>query len=180
MTFLQVVTRCYKRPNMLRKNIESLQLQDDQDFEQYFLVDTVGFGIGFANSILQDAPIEDDVEYVMILDDDDYLADSRAIAMMKEAAKNKPDLLIFKADHKQLGILPSPFVWKRRPLLGRIGSCDFITRSDVWKKHIHAFAKEEAGDYAFLRSVWDDKPQVVWLDALLASVQQISKGKTEC
>jgi hypothetical protein len=113
----------------------------------------------------------------MVLDDDDMLIDDCAIEEMKAATLDAPALLIFKADHKELGILPSKAIWQKRPLRGQIGSCDFITRRDVWEKHIGAFGIFTCGDYNFLKAIWQDGPDVVWLDEVLAGVQQISRGK---
>ena len=174
MTFLSVVTRCYKRPDMLAKNIASLEAQTDPDYEQLFIVDDDGQGIGWANRSL--VMVEPVGEYVMVLDDDDMLANVRAIEEMKAATLARPDMLIFKASHDGLGVLPSPAIWGKRPLKGHIGSCDFISRRDIWEKYIHRFGVDEGGDYAYLHAVWMNRPEVVWLDEVLASVQRISHG----
>jgi hypothetical protein len=179
MTFLSVVTRCHPhRPTMLDRNQESLEMQTDQDYEHVLIKDTEGRGVPWANAQLQYAEVTG--EYVLVLDDDDMLTDPHAIATLKTAAANGPALIIFKADHGPLGILPSRAVWEQRPVSGHIGSCDFITRRDVWREHISAFDKPECGDYAFLKSAWGDGGlQVVWLDATLAGVQRVSKGAAE-
>ena len=185
MTFLTVVTRCYKRPDMLVENMTSLEGQTDPDYEQLFIVDFEGRGIGWANRAL--GTVEPAGEYVMVLDDDDMLTNDRAIELMKAATPKiqrygrptieRPDMLIFKASHDGLGILPSPAIWGKRPLKGHIGSCDFISRRDVWERHIHRFGVDEGGDYAYLHAVWMDRPKVVWLDEVLAGVQRISHGE---
>jgi glycosyltransferase involved in cell wall biosynthesis len=159
---------------MLAKNIASLEAQTDPDYEQLFIVDDEGQGIGWANrSLIMVEPVGD---YVMVLDDDDMLENPQAIELMKEATIDRPAMLIFKAKHDGLGILPSPAIWGKRPLKGHIGSCDFISRRDVWEKHINRFGVDEGGDYAYLHAVWMDRPEVVWLDEVLASVQRISHG----
>ncbi len=175
--FLSVVTRCYKRPVMLANNVASLRGQTDQDYEQLLIVDEVGRGVGWANQAL--ATAEPAGDYVMALDDDDKLADYRAIELLKVATEGEPELVIFKADHARLGILPRAVVWGKRPIRGSIGGCDFISRRDVWEKHIAAFGTMACGDYRYLRSVWQDDPKVFWLDKLLASVQRISRGQPE-
>jgi glycosyltransferase involved in cell wall biosynthesis len=174
MTFLSVVTRCYKRPDMLARNVASLEEQAEPDYEQLFIVDDIGRGVGWANQALSTA--EPAGDYVMVLDDDDMLTDYRAIELLKLATVDEPPLVIFKADHARLGILPWPTVWGKRPIRGGIGSCDFISRRDVWEKHINAFGTLACGDYRYLQSVWQDKPDVVWLDEQLAGVQRISRG----
>ncbi len=173
--FLSVITRCYKRPDMLAENVASLEGQADPDYEQLFIVDDVGRGVGWANKQL--ATTKPTGRYVMVLDDDDMMVDDNAIALMKEAAKNGPHIVIFKAVHSDLGVLPGPAVWQNRPIRGQIGSCDFITRRAVWEKHIEAFGTFACGDFNFLKAIWLDSPTVVWLDRVLAGVQRISRGQ---
>jgi len=178
MAFLSVVTRCHpKRPGMMAKNVESLEMQTDQDFEHILIEDDEGRGVGWANAALQWAMPEG--EYVLILDDDDMLSTEQAIALLKQAAKDKPGVVVFRAQHDWFGLLPDATVWEKEPKLGHIGSCDFITRQDIWADHIHAFAQERCGDYYFLDSIWQDGPEVVWLDEQLAAVQRISGGAPE-
>ena len=169
MPFLSIITRCYKRPEMLRINRDSIVDQTDRDFEQLFVHDMIGRGIGWANRELATFhPIGD---YVLVLDDDDILTEPRAVEYLKEATADNPDIVIFKGDHADLGILPSKAIWGKRPLKGHIGSCDFISHRDIWKKHITAFGVDEGGDYAYLKALWQDKPVVVWLDKQLTGVQ---------
>lgn len=177
MTFLTVVTRCYKRPLMLRINQRSLRQQTDPDYEQLLIVDDVGRGVAWANRVL--AGVKPSGEYVMVLDDDDLLDDPKAIEALKEATADNPELVIFKTDHAKLGVLPNDLIWGKRPLLGLIGSCSFISRRDVWEQHINSFGKDAAGDYAYLKAVWFNRPNVVWLDRQLAAVQRISYGAPE-
>lgn len=178
MTFLSIVTRCHpQRPNMLAKNIASLDAQTCQDYEHILIKDCEGRGVGWANGQLQYAfPTGD---YALVLDDDDYMKDETAVAQLKEAAKDSPDIVIFKADHNGHGILPHEKVWGKKPLGGYIGSCDFITRQDIWRQHIPAFAQPTAGDFAFLMSLWHEDIDVIWHDAVLAAVQRVSRGRPE-
>jgi len=162
---------------MLADNTASLARQTDRDFEQLFMIDEEGMGIGDANRILMVA--DPDGDYVLVLDDDDWLINDRAIELLKGATIESPDIVIFKADHKGLGILPSKSAWEKRPIKGHIGSCDFITRRDVWDKHIEAFGVDEGGDYAFLKAIWEDKPVVIWLDELLAGIQRQGRSNGE-
>lgn len=178
--FLSIITRCHpKRPTMLAFNQLSLDYQTDHDFEQLLIKDDSqdGRGVGWANGQLQHA--EPAGEYVLILDDDDRFIDNAAVEKLKAATIDRPDIVIFKADHAKLGILPSPAMWGKRPVGGHIGSCDFITRVDVWREHIAAFDMPECGDYAFLKALWSNDIHVVWLDEKLAEVQRISKGAAE-
>ena len=177
MPFLSVVTRCYKRPKMFLRNVGSLALQIDQDYEQILTEDIEGRGIGWANRVL--STVEPTGVYVMVLDDDDMLIDNQAIEKMKGATVDRPAIVIFKANHKELGVLPSKAVWNKRPISGQIGSISFISRRDIWEQNIKAFGADAGGDYTYLQSVWQDKPSVVWLDEVLAGVQRISRGQPE-
>lgn len=176
--FLTVVTRCYQRPTFLEANVQSLREQTDADYEHVLIVDETGVGLHKANQAV--ATVEPRGEYVLILDDDDKLTEPEAIALLKEAVTpDDPALLFFKADHDKLGVLPDGVVWGKRPIHGRVGSCDFITRRDVWERHIAAFGAPHSGDYHYLKSVWSDAPSVAWLDRQLAAVQRISNGRPE-
>ena len=167
MTFLSIVTRCYKRPEGLARNTASLARQTDRDFEQIFIIDEVGVGIPAANRSLANAePVGD---YVLVLDDDDIISEPKAIEYLKEATADNPEIVIFKGDLEVLGILPSVAVWGKRPLKGQIAGCNFITRRDVWEKHVASYGADEAGDYEYIKALWWDKPAVVWLDRLLTA-----------
>jgi len=176
--FLSIVTRCHpQRASMLAKNIDSLKAQTDQGYQHILLEDDEGRGLEYANSMLQWADPEG--EYVLILDDDDMLIDDEAIAKLRDVVYDRPDVVMFRAEHAWLGTLPSARVWQREPIQGHIGSCDFIVRRDVWLEHIKAFAQPRCGDYHFIRSVWDSDPDVEWLPDVLAGVQRISGGAPE-
>jgi hypothetical protein len=162
---------------MLECNINSLKAQTDQDYEQLMLEDPVGQGIGYANRAL--ATVHPEGKYVLVLDDDDLMLDPQAIAILKVATTSSPELVIFRANHKELGILPSPVVWNNRPLKGHIGSISFVSRQDLWKRHIKAFGVDEGGDYAYLKNIWSNGLNVMWLDELLTGVQRISRGRPE-
>ena len=101
------------------------------------------------------------------------------IEKMNGATVDRPAIVIFKANHKELGVLPSKAVWNKRPISGQIGSISFISRRDIWEQNIKAFGADAGGDYTYLQSVWQDKPSVVWLDEVLAGVQRISRGQPE-
>jgi|SRR5690606_39651771 len=164
---------------MLEVNVQSLAAQTCANYEQVFITDPAGQGLHAANKSL--ALAQPAGEYVMILDDDDELIDPDALAILARAIEDmdEPDLLFFRADHAANGVLPDSRVWGKRPRLGHVGSCDFITRRAVWERHIAAFGQPRAGDYAYLMAVWGENPAVAWLDVKLAAVQRISNGRPE-
>lgn len=178
-----IVTRCHPdRPSLLEINRVSVASQTNQDYERILLWDDQpsGSGLHEANRFLAQAhPLG---RYVLILDDDDAFGRPDALERIAAAVSENddPDLLFFKAYHGPLGILPRDNVWENRPILGSVGSCDFVSRLDVWLEHIHAFGVASCGDYAFLSAVWD-RPclRVGWHDEALINIQQIGNGAGE-
>lgn len=178
--FLTVVTRCYKRPQALQANVASLNNQTCDDWEQLFIVDEVGRGIGWANRQFARYANQVSGDYVLMLDDDDRLIRDDAIEILKRTAYNQPEIVIFRGLHGRHGILPSDETWGDKPKSTHISGQDFITRSDVWKAHIEHFGHEKMGDYAFLSALWPSVQSVVWLDELLVEQQAIGGGEPEC
>jgi glycosyltransferase involved in cell wall biosynthesis len=179
--FLSIVTRHMpSRPGLFAECCRSLRDQADQDFEHVVLVDHVGRGVQWANGQFARHRYAVNGDYVLILDDDDALTTPHAVeALRAGVADSQADLIVFRADHANLGILPDAAVWSEKPLYGHIGSCDFITRREVWQRHVDAFAKPVGGDYSFLSELWRCGYHVHWLDCLLARVQRISRGAPE-
>ena len=178
--FLSIVTRCYKRPSFLENNQASLRAQTVTNYEQLLIIDDIGRGIHAANMALADAYPAGD--YVLVLDDDDVITDPEMIETLQwyTEQEGRPGLVFFKADHDHLGILPDGLVWGRRPIHGRVGSCDFISRRDIWEKYIAAFGAPHSGDYTYLKTVWlTERPCVAWLDRQMTAVQRISNGRAE-
>ena len=180
MPFLTVVTRCYQKPTMLQHNMATVDAQTCDDWEQLLIVDEVGHGLAWANAQFAKHAKQAGGDYVLMLDDDDAFADDEAIAILKDAAQDRPELIVFRGDHCEEGILPTDEVWKkRRPKLGQISGQDFVTRADVWKKHIGSFAQPIQGDYAFLAAMWPELSEITWIDRVLVKQQRISRGMAE-
>ena len=173
MPFLSVITRCYKRPTLLARNVASLEAQTDPDYEQLFIVDEIGRGIPWANQALATAePIGD---YVLVLDDDDILRLPQAIDNLKGAAIDSPDIILFKVSSYNLGILPPLGLWGKRPQMGQITTSNFISRNDIWKKHVGSFNagnNDDFGDYMYISAVWEDVSSIFWLDRILVSTPE--------
>src|SRR5262245_33261596 len=115
---------------MLAANIASLKRQIDPDFEQIFLVDEVGYGIG--ESYRRMAQLGDEIHgiYVFCLDDDDMLVSDWLIADLKAIAKaHDPDVIMVKMDHGRRGILPDEGFWQRRPEISHIGCSAYVVKS---------------------------------------------------
>ena len=95
MPFLEVLTRTYKRPKMLKRNIDSILTQTDKDFTHTLLNDDVGRGIAWSyQNLASYAPFLVG-DYVWILDDDDLAVSQTLIADLKTIAQaHNPDVIM--------------------------------------------------------------------------------------
>ena len=181
MALLEVLTRCYRRPQMLMTNISSMTAQSISDWEQAFLVDSVGLGIGASYKRM--AHFEPVGEWVWILDDDDMCVHDGLTEDVQRIADSRPDaqVIMVRMDHgDELGVLPDEHVWQKEPVMGHLGVSSYIVRRDVWQRHKAAFASGTyASDFDFIADVWREQPVVVWHDVIASRVQRISHGVTE-
>lgn len=170
---LEIVTRCYKRPKMLARNVASLCAQSDTDWQQEFLVDPVGLGIGASyQRLAHHTPLG---AWVWILDDDDECCYAGLVADVRRIAAEKPEtgVIMVRMDHGEgLGVLPDESVWERAPVMGHLGVSSYIVRRDVWQRHAGAFGGSHyASDYDFIADVWRESPSVAWLDVVASRTQ---------
>jgi hypothetical protein len=176
--FLEVVTRCFKRVNMLMANMASLKAQTDPDWRQSFIIDDVGRGIGWAQEQLAEHAPALYGRYIWILDDDDVCAQTTLVAELKAiAAEHDPDVIMLRMDHGPLGVLPNGN-WGHPPAQGHQGCSSYVVRREVFQRHADAWrsARYES-DYDFIRAVWDGGPSVCWHDVVASRTQRISKGE---
>ena len=180
--FFTVVTRhMLGRTNLLRANRKSLNQQTCQNWEQLLLVDPShnGNGIVWANKNIAAHKEYIRGSYVLMLDDDDKLSNNLALEKIYNRLKqeNWPELCVFKGNHLNNNIFPSVSVWKKQPIAGNIGSCDFVTKVETFKQHIDKFANRP-GEFNFLMSFWNDV-KIIWLDEILVEVQRVSGGRPD-
>ncbi len=179
--FLEILTRCYKRPRMLAVNHESLRQQAVNSWWlQTFLVDDVGQGIGWSYVNMAAYAPKLKGNFIWILDDDDMCICPTFIEDLEEiAAAHHPDVIMVKMDHGPRGILPR-LSWQKRPALGDIGCSAFVVQREVWQAHAPYFPADYNGDYAFIASIFDeDDYEIYWYDCIASQVQQISNGRPE-
>lgn len=176
MAFLEVVTRCYQRPNMLMKNVDSITRQRDPDCVHTLLVDNIGLGVAVANAQL--ATFAPEGDYVWVLDDDDECIYPELVQDVKEFAGIP--VIVVRMDHGDLGVLPPLALWEQPPVEGQIGCSALITRADVWLAERAAWASGRyASDFDFASAVLTHWP-AVWLDIVASRVQRRSIGAPEC
>jgi len=181
VAFLQVVTRCYRRPAMLAANIEALEAQSDPDWAQTMIIDGVGLGVGAAQAELATFAPTLRGQYIWILDDDDVCTRARLVQEVKAiAAEHDPDIIMVRMDHGRRGILPDNAHWQRPPAHSWIGVSAVIVRRQLWQRHAGAFATARYdSDFDFISALFGADPEIYWHDVIAAKVQRISMGRAE-
>lgn len=145
------VTRTCQRPRYLVANIESILRQDDEDWEQILLVDNVGRGLLYANSMFFEHQQEVNGKYVYILDDDNRLTVHDIVSDLRSLVKGNPPVVMCRAKVNDYVMPPR---WQTPPVRGEIDAGCYFVRSDIWKKYIQHYAMPVAGDYHFIHAVW--------------------------
>ena len=180
--FLEVITRCCKRPKMLAKNKAAFERQTCQDFTQTFLVDDVGRGKVWAEDNLRAHVGSFTGAYIWLLDDDDLCTRDSLVGELKAIVEAyTPDVIMVRMDHGPLGILPPDDLWRQRPQPGRIGGSSVIVRREVWHKHGGAWREGVYhADFEFIDSLFrDNELSIYWHDVVASKVQRISWGNPE-
>ena len=179
MAFVTILTRHLPaRRALLERQQLSLRQQSDADYTQRVLVDEQARGFLYSWQMLIEAAKHIADDYVLILDDDDYILETDAIAILKLTAEGAPPVIIFKGGHAELGVLPR-VAWGERPVMGDIGSFDFILRADVFRACVGAPTDTAyAHDYAIIAEAYDRHAEaVVWLDAVLCGADKRRIGQ---
>ena len=192
MPFLEVLTRVYKRPQMLAVNMESLRAQTDDDWVQTYLVDNVGRGINWSHENMAANAPNLTGDYVWVLDDDDACTCPTLVADLKRiAAEHDPDVIMVKMDHGA-AVLPNDSTWgDTRITYGQIGMSAYIVKRALWQAHAGALTPGWYGsDYSLINAIlgnnpalamapWLEQPRVFWHDCIASRVQRQSFGQAE-
>lgn len=182
MPFLEVLTRCYKRPRSLRRNRASLDRQTCDDWVQTFLIDDVGRGVPWANRMLGRYADRLEGDYIWVLDDDDECICPNMVAELRALAQvHAPDVIYVRAEMGHYGVMPPDAYWQHAPVLNKIGMSNFVVRREVYQAHADAWPYQIAGDYAFISAVHAATPpdRVLWWYRTVMRCQRISKGTPE-
>lgn len=171
--FLEVLTRVYKRPEMLIRNQESLRAQTDSDWIQSLFVDDLGRGIGwsYTNLSLHGNNLKGD--YIWILDDDDICTLPTFVSGLKEIVTvHGPDVIMVRMDHGDGRILPDDR-WGLSPRLGELGVSAFVVERELWKRHAWAMNPGHySSDFTFIYALWQARPAIYWWDVIASATQQ--------
>jgi hypothetical protein len=179
MTLLRVLTRCYRRPAMLQRNIASLCAQSSDDWEQTLLVDTVGVGVPAAQRVLAEQGRYLEGAYVWVLDDDDECIRPTLVEELQGiAAMHDPDVVMVRMERNGAE-LPEPAYWGRAPQVGHVTCSGYIVRRALWQQHADAWGAHYSGDFDFIAAVFATDPEVYWHDVVASAVQRISYGEPE-
>ena len=180
--FLTVVTRCYKRPEALKLNIQSLKQQTEPDYEQIFIVDKVGHGLAAADQALNKYREYNLGQYVMVLDDDDYVIDPNFIFTLKETAtEHDPDVIIWRGffNHLQKVLPPKNNNWGKRVVKCKIGSFNYAIKNELYNKYVYICASGKTGDFDFINSILRTNPSTYWLDNIMVQATHSNAGTQE-
>jgi hypothetical protein len=180
--FLQIITRCYQRPNMLANNMASIRAQIDSDWQQTLLHDEVGRGVQWANAML--GAYADNLvgEYIWVLDDDDKCIHDTLIEELKAiVAERNPDVIMLRGDIGHYKVLPDGDYWGAAPTHSHIGMSCFVVRREVWQKYAYAFRPQLGADFMFIAEVYKNlaPDKIYWHGVIAFEVQRISSGSKE-
>ena len=90
--------------------------------------------------------------WIIILDDDDYLADNTVLQKVANLVKSNTDMLLWQMKYPNGGLLPSLQELGKPPRLARISSQCFTVHSGVAKTI--KWDGWKCGDFRFIQKVW--------------------------
>lgn len=99
--------------------------------------------------------------WILILDDDDFLANSNVVQTMVNRIQNNSDMLIWQMRYPTGVLLPSIAEMVVKPRLGRIGSPCVMVHSSIAKTI--KWDGWKCGDYRYISQVWDKTETKQWL-----------------
>jgi len=180
MPILTVLTRTFLgRPLGLARCEASVRSQTiPGDIQHLLVVDYERRGIEWTYDNLYQSVPNIKGDYVLLLDDDDYLVEPRLVELLAEQTVGNPAVVMVKMDMGDGRVLPGR-TWGDRPELGDVPCSSFIVRRDVFDQHSRDFGYDYGGDANFIRSVWDAGNSFVWWDRVVSRVGQVSRGAPE-
>jgi hypothetical protein len=182
MAFLEILTRCFKRPIMLSHNQASLEQQTCADWTQTLLVDELGRGVGWSYQNMAAYADQLTGDYIWILDDDDVCTRRTLVYELTQIAQaHNPDVIMVRMNHQERGILPDAQGWKVGPIPGLIGCSAYVVRREVFQRHAGAFLSAGyASDFDFIYEIFTDETlSIFWHDVIASQVQWIGLGRPE-
>lgn len=119
-------------------------------------------------------------QYVMVLDDDDFLADAHVVQRLSATLKKTSPTWLMVPVQMPSAVLPTPWGAMWRPLRGTVGSPCMVIRRDVWDRCCGAWASDKAADWSFSLRLWERGFRPVWMDGRpLVVVPAANEGRFE-
>lgn len=188
--FLTIVTRCCKRPQLLRQNINSIMRQTCWDVEQIFAPDRVGHGLEWANHQLTQQNSRIDGIYVYNADDDGTRVSKHFVEEVRHCAIqwNYPEVILVRSicvkDVHSGALHYLPLVWDydwehgERPEMWAGHSYNYVVRADLWKERINAFDVPHSGDAYFGEAlIHTPDIRIVRCDVVASASMMRGRGK---
>lgn len=166
---ITIVTRTFKRPLQLERNIRSVQQMFDVNYEHVILHDQVGSGLEVSEAALFAFREEFRGDYICHLDDDNYLSNFAFVTEMLNVLRLTGNVkaVVYKV-WDELSQVTKPLVWKSFPREGEITTSNVLVRRDVYmdRSNLGAIVQAENGDYKFLHNVFTSAGahEVAWVD----------------
>lgn len=112
--------------------------------------------------------------WVMILDDDDYLANGKVIESIMEKIIDEDTMAIFQMRFPNNIGIPRNGTLNQKPRLGNIGSPCIMFHS----KHLEGITWDgwKCGDFRFIEKIFNKVPTVVTIEKMLVTIGQIGDG----
>jgi hypothetical protein len=171
--FLSIITRTYKRPRMLAKQMDSLDAQTDRDFEQIVIRDTVGFGVPMVNKMLRS--VETPGDYVWIFDDDNIITDADFIKTLKEVVANEsPDVIVMDCLVRDTVL---PITWP--PSHALVDVHCYVASQEMWNGCRYFWGARYDGDWDYGKALLESAKKVSRVRKVMVKTQKISKGAPE-
>lgn len=176
MAFLSVYTPTYKRPFLLELCKASVAHQS-VPVEHVIVEDTVGLGVDGMYRDLRNHAHKVTGKYVMVLSDDNILSDANFAADLERVTweNDGPPVVVFQG---QCGPTLQPAHWGE-PVETKIDLSNFAVEREVWQSHSHCWGERYAGDFDFIRALWDEDFEFMWWPRLAYQTLKISQGQPE-
>ena len=112
--------------------------------------------------------------WVMILDDDDRLSNSKSIEKIMDKIEGEDSMVIFQMRFPNNRPIPSNGSLKQRPRIGNIGSPCIVFHS----KHLEGVKWDgwKCGDFRFIEKIYNKVKTVVTMQQMLVTIGQIGDG----
>lgn len=106
--------------------------------------------------------------WILILDDDDHLANEKVITHMITHLKYKTDMLIFQMQYQNKNVIPAKQDLYKKPVIGKIGSPCILIHSSIAKKI--KWDGWKCADYRYISKCWEYSERKIWLNVPLINI----------